>query len=195
MKERRCRQAAAPFWSVTWPRQRLMPCPAPSRERGCKVGARQRTRQPHTSLVRGGRCLPAARFTSASAVGGPPLPSYLPVPYDLLRGNMPRTVCTASARKGWRPDRWTLHGLAPRPRVQEDPAQQFGGLVRDGYVPRGRQRSLVRGARSRLPPSCNRGVVRGGVPRDGLARWRPPSPPASCRDRRPPAPSLPPCAP
>ena len=77
MMKRHCRQAAAPFRSATWPRPRLTPLPALMRDRGCKVGERQRTR---AGLVRGERHLPAVRSTAMSAASGPQLPSYLPCP-------------------------------------------------------------------------------------------------------------------
>ena len=90
MTKRRCGQTTVPFLSAIWPRQRLMPRPVPLRDRGCKVGARQRTGQPRARQVRGRRRLAAVRSTAMSAAGGPLLPSYLPVSHALLHGNVPR---------------------------------------------------------------------------------------------------------
>ena len=200
MTKRCCCQAAAPFWSATRPRPRLMPLPAPSRDRSCKVGERQRTGWPRANLDRGGRRLPAVRSTAMSAASGPRLPSWLPLPYDLLCGNVPRERprgLRPRRDRGQRPGRRMLRGLASGGARSLLPRRQ--GLVREEVLPggstalsasrvsSGHQRSLVRSARSRLLSSRHGGVVRGVVPPGGLVRRRPPSPPASCRGRRPPA--------
>ena len=113
----------------------------------------------------------------------------------------PATVRVVSSRREQRPNRQELCGLASggaRPLLS-----CRRGLVRrtsrttvwrpcpQRRISRGREHSLVRGTWSRLPRSCHCG----DVPRGGLVRGRPPSPPASCRGRRPPATSLPPRAP
>ena len=83
-----------------------------------------------------------------AAAGGPPRPHYLPAPRDLLRSDVPATICATSAREGRpRESRGLASGgarppiplsppLQPRPRAQGRPARRFGGLVRGGDVPR-----------------------------------------------------------
>ena len=115
MTKRRCRQAASPFWSTTRPRPRLTSLPAPSYDRSCKVGERQRTGWPRADLDRGGRRLPAVRSTAMSAASGPRLPSWLPLPYELLCGNVPRERprgLRPRRDRGRRPGRRMLRGLS-----------------------------------------------------------------------------------
>ena len=132
-----------------------------------------------------------------------PAASYLPMSHELFRGNAP-----CDRPRGLRPWRTTSRpskvartcvrrrALSSRRCVLVCAEVRHGDSVRRPCSQRrashGRKRSLVHGAPSRLPSSCRCLVARLDVPCGGLVRGRPPSPPASCRGWRPPAPSLPP---
>ena len=86
---------------------------------------------------------PCCPFHSSFRGQRPPLPSYLPVPRDLLRGNVPRDRSRGllSRRSMFQPSgvarprvrrRAPSPPPPPRPRARGRHARRFGGLVREG---------------------------------------------------------------
>ena len=105
---------------------------------------------------------------------------------------MEDNVLTIESCADSRPATHTLFSLAVAALCARRPRTAVWQPCLQRRASRGRKRSVFHGARSHLLSSCRHGVVRIDVPCSGLVRGRPPSPPASCRDRRaPPAPSLP----
>ena len=123
-----------PFRSATWPRQRLMPRPASSRDRGSKVAAQQRTERPRAGLVRRGRRLSAVCFTATSVAGGPRSLSTSPCPTTSSAATCPATVRAASARREQRPDCRELRGLTSGCARPPLPCPA-GGLLLPPYLP------------------------------------------------------------
>ena len=176
-----------------------MPRLALSCDWGCKVGARQQTGRLRAGHVRGEKRLPAFRSTTMPTVDTPHSLPTSPCSTISSTRTCPATVRTASACGGQRPERRELRCLVSGGARSLLPRRR--GLVRED-VPHGSSVALSAKARLsrpsaartrfRLPPCRYRGIIPNDVPCSGLVRGRPPSPLASCRGQRPPAPFLPP---